>query len=101
MTRASAATPVTETPATEVAGESGFDSRDEAELRSVFEADDVLFTASTGTAAVGKGGIDLGAGGGGTEGGGVRGGDMVLRILGAYLLARTDVRRRWLLGHDR
>ena len=74
MTRASAATPVTETPATEVAGESGFDSRDEAELRSVFEADDVLFTASTGTAAVGKGGIDLGAGGGGTEGGGVRGG---------------------------
>ena len=38
---------------------------------------------------------------GGGGGGGVRGGDMVLRILGAYLLARTDVRRRWLLGHDR
>ena len=38
---------------------------------------------------------------GGGGGGGVRGGDMVLRILGAYLLARTDVRRRWLLGHGR
>ena len=58
-----------------VAGESGFDSLDDAELRRVLDWEETLFATSMGT-GVGTGGIDFGAGGGGTDGGGVRGGSL-------------------------
>ena len=64
----------------EVAGDSGFDSRDDAELRNVLDCEETLLATSMGTAE-GNGGIDFGAGGGGTEGGGVNGGNFDMPAL--------------------